>query len=148
MNFIKYVVLTGIMIFYAAVAVFACHDEKTDNLASHKPRFSHNMTTVSTEATFANISTTTQCDWYAHFIREGYPFIAEEAAQGQGEHLKVLAQTMGCPAESYPEFATVLKTQHQVLFDPAHQDPPQYLLQQVETLVAEQPSLRKACLKS
>ena len=148
MNFIKYVALTGIIIFYASVEAFACHQSINDPSLGHKSKFSSNMTTVSTERSFFSTSTTSHCEAYTNFIREGYQFIAEEAAQGQGQHLKVLAQTIGCPAESYPEFAAVLKTQYSVLFDPTHPKTPQYFFQQVENLVADQPSLSKACLKS
>ena len=149
MNFIKYAALTGIIIFYSSMEVFACHTESDDQIVGHQSRISINMITFSTEWSSAHISTSTQCEWYANFIRDSYQFIAEEAAQGQGQYLKVLAQTMGCPAESHPEFATVLKTQYRVLFDPTHHPKtPQYFLQQVENLVADRPSLSKACLKS
>jgi len=147
MNFIKYVALTGIIIFYSSVAAFACHTEKNDSLSGHKTRYSFNMTTVPTEATSASSSTTSHCNSYSNFVRDGYQFIAEEAAQGQGQHLKVLAQAMGCPTESYSEFAAALKTQYRDLFDPTHPTP-QYFLQQVENLVADRPSLSKACVKS
>ncbi len=148
MNFIKYAALTGIIIFYSSVETFACHQETNNSDLGHQSRFSFNMTTVPTEVTSARISTSTKCEFYTNFIRDGYQFIAEETAQGQGPHLKVLAQTMGCPAESYPEFAAVLKTQYRALFDPIHPKTPQSFLQQVENLVAERPSLSKACLKS
>jgi len=148
MNFIKYVALTGIIIFYCSVEAFACHQEINTPILGHRSKYSSNMTTVHTEATSASTSTTSHCDTYTSFIRKGYQFIAEEAAQGQGEHLKVLAQTMGCPAESYPEFAAVLKTQYSTLFAPTPPETPQHFLQQVENVVADRPSLSKACLKS
>ena len=148
MNFLKYVVLAGIIIFACAVDALACHNESHDAIIGHKDKFSVNLTTVTTETTTASLSTSTQCKWYAQFIQEEYELIVEEAAQGQGKHLKVLAQLIGCPPENHADFAALLQTHYQRLFGEKGSAPPEFLLKKLENLVAEEHSLGRACLRT
>ena len=146
MDLIRYFVLAGIIIISCSVDAFACHNESHDPIIGHKDKFSINLTTVTTESTTAYISTSTQCKWYSQFIKEEYKLIVEEAAQGQGKHLNVLAQLIGCPTESHSEFAVLLQTQYERLFGEKEAAQPEFLLKKLKNLVAGEQTLGRACI--
>lgn len=77
-----------------AAPVWACH--KGIGLDGHKAVFAGNLTTVSTEQTTGNFSTSTKCDWYADLLQLQHGTIEEQIAQGQGEELELVLAKYGC----------------------------------------------------
>ena len=61
-------------------------------------------------ATTDSVATSTDCHWRTanieKFFNESYEQIAEESAQGSGQHLEALAALTGCSAEQYGTFET------------------------------------------
>ena len=90
--------LTFLLVFAVWLTVaHACHEEKTDWLSGHKDKFSKNAITIATEDTLAITSTSTSCNAYTFFLHKKYDQVVENAAQGTGEYLNVVAANQGCP---------------------------------------------------
>ena len=49
-------------------------------------------------------------------MTQSYPYLSEEAAQGKGEHLEILAQLMGCPQEEQALFQSLTQQHYAELF--------------------------------
>ena len=65
-------------------------------------------------------ATTTNCNWRTanieKFFNNSYQQIAEESAQGSGQHLEALASLTGCSVEQYAIFETVIHRNHGYVF--------------------------------
>ena len=77
----------------------------------------------STSSTYATTdSTVTSSDCNARiskiqeFFDESYEQIAEESAQGSGQHLEALASLTGCSTEQYGTFETAMNRNHRYVF--------------------------------
>ena len=97
---------------------------------------------VSTISSFIS----TSCDFYTAFLEVEYDAIAEQAAQGEGEHLNVLASYLGCPASSHAVFGQSLRKHHHELFTTSPD--PHALREGVDEMVAATPVLRQTCTNS
>jgi DUF3015 family protein len=73
--------------------------------------------------------------------------LAQEMAQGQGEHLASLATLLGVPEEDQPEFFTLVQEQHKTLF-PSGQATPLTMLQALQAAMAKHPVLAKVSFAS
>ena len=93
--------------------------------------FTTHDSTASSEGTSASIqgsfyitsdstATSTNCNWRAanieKFFNDSYEQIAEESAQGSGQHLEALASLTGCSAEQYGTFETAMNRNHRYVF--------------------------------
>ena len=78
------------------------------------------ITTYSFYGTTDSTATSTNCKWRTANIEKGfnesYEQIAEESAQGSGQHLEALASLTGCSAEQYETFETVIRRNHGYVF--------------------------------
>ena len=74
--------------------------------------------------TIDTFATTTNCNWRTaniqKFFNDSFQQIAEESAQGSGQHLEALASLSGCSAEQYEPFKTAMNRNHRYVF--AEQD--------------------------
>ena len=81
-------------------------------------------TTITSNYTIDTFATTTNCNWRTaniqKFFNDSFQQIAEESAQGSGQHLEALASLSGCSAEQYRTFETVIHRNHRYVF--AEQD--------------------------
>ena len=81
-------------------------------------------TTITSNYTIDTFATTTNCNWRTaniqKFFNDSFQQIAEESAQGSGQHLEALASLSGCTAEQYGTFETVIHRNHRYVF--AEQD--------------------------
>ena len=68
--------------------------------------------------------------------------LAEEMAQGRGEHLGSLATLLGVPEESQPEFFALVQEQYTILVGP-DDTTAVTMLQALQAAVAERPTLAK-----
>ena len=50
------------------------------------------------------------------FFNDKYQQIAEESAQGSGQHLEALASLTGCSVEQYETFETAMNRNHRYVF--------------------------------
>ena len=81
-------------------------------------------TTITSNYTIDTFATTTNCNWRTaniqKFFNDSLQQLAEESAQGSGQHLEALASLSGCSAEQYRTFETVIHRNHRYVF--AEQD--------------------------
>ena len=69
-----------------------------------------------------------------------FEVLAQEMAQGGGEHLASLATLLGIPEEAHPEFFVLVQEQHKTLF-PSGETTPLTMLQALQAAMAEHPVL-------
>ena len=138
--------VSGLLVFVGSLtAAHACHEEKNNMLSGHKDKFSINLTTVSTEAALAFTSTTFSCDAYASFLHQKYDQVAENAAQGEGPYLNVIAAFQGCPTRWHPEFGLTLKARYGEVFDETSRQEPKVLMGRIQQVIESHPQLQQAC---
>ena len=81
-------------------------------------------TTITSNYTIDTFATTTNCNWRTaniqKFFNDSLQQIAEESAQGSGQHLEALASLSGCSAEQYGTFEAAMNRNHRYVF--AEQD--------------------------
>ena len=77
-------------------------------------------TTITSNYTIDTFATTTNCNWRTaniqKFFNDSLQQIAEESAQGSGQHLEALASLSGCSAEQYGTFAAAMNRNHRYVF--------------------------------
>jgi len=78
------------------------------------------------------------------FILHEYPMIAEQASQGQGEYINLLAQIMNCPVEVYPEFNMMMQNNFEVLFN-SSDTKPELFLELLSKMILKTPPLNNKC---
>ena len=65
-------------------------------------------------------ATSSDCKWRTanieKFFNDSYEQIAEESAQGSGQHLEALASLTGCSVEQYGTFETAMNRNHRYVF--------------------------------
>ena len=138
--------LTVLLVFAGWLTVAqACHEEQNDWLSGHKDKFSTNVITLSTEDTMAFTSTSTSCDAYSFFLHKKYDQVVENAAQGTGEDLNVVATNQGCPVQFHQEFGSALKADFVVVFKDTSREKPQFLIRRFQQVVESNPQLKLAC---
>ena len=97
-----------------------------------------------TKGSTASTSSSTSRNRYSAFLWEQYDGIQEQAAQGNGEYLEVIAWFNGCPAEFSGVFKTELNQNYELLFEKKPNDP--YHLEQGITKVLQKASnLQDVC---
>ena len=138
--------LTVLLVFTGWLTVAqACHEEKNDWLSGHKDKFSINAITLSTEDTMAFTSTSTSCDAYTFFLYKKYDQVVENAAQGTGEYLNVVATNQGCPVQFHQEFGSALKADFAGVFQGTSREKPQFLIRRFQQVIESNPQLKLAC---
>ena len=115
--------LLTISVLFWSEAVWACHKGGPMGFATNDPGAFSLDITISPTYTGASTSGTAGCkDWdYSqhqrnHYLKTQWTFLAEEAAQGKGEHLIALAQMMGCSGERQTSFMVLMRSHYSVLF--------------------------------
>ena len=77
-------------------------------------------TSITSNYTIDTFATTTNCNWRTaniqKFFNDSYQHIAEESAQGSGQHLEALASLTGCSVDQYATFETVIHRNHGYVF--------------------------------
>jgi hypothetical protein len=76
------------------------------------------------------------------FIEEALPAIRVDAARGEGEYLKTLAQLTGCPASHYPTVASVMHSEFKTVF--ASNDLPGQVAR-IDAALRANSDLKKSC---
>ena len=149
-NGIRLFVCSLALLASGATSAWACHEERPlqgyGSIAGHKPKFSLNYTTIwLTEEPLATTAITTSCDWYTSFLYQKYDNVAENAAQGEGPYLNVIAAFQGCPTQWHPEFSLTLKARYSEIFDGTSRQSPQVLIERFQQVIESHPELRQAC---
>lgn len=78
------------------------------------------------------------------FVEANFRTLSKELASGQGEFASNLASVMGCKRESVPSFLSFTQTRYGRLF-PSAETTPVEMLNTLETELAADPALSKAC---
>jgi len=120
------IVLAGVFLLVFSENLLACHQLvpfEGGGLKGHssaKTRGYGGMTLGTTASTTDSTATTTNCDWRTtkieKFFNDSFQQIAEESAQGSGQHLEALASLSGCSAEQYTTFETAMNRNHSYVF--------------------------------
>jgi hypothetical protein len=79
---------------------------------------------------------------HINMTSRSFESLAEEMAQGRGEHLASLATLLGVPEESQPEFFALVQEQYALLVGP-DDTTAVTMLQALQAAMAERPSLAK-----
>ena len=138
--------LTFLLVFAVWLTVaHACHEEKTDWLSGHKDKFSKNAITIATEDALAITSTSTSCNAYTFFLHKKYDQVVENAAQGTGEYLNVVAAHQGCPVQFHLEFGLALKANYGMIFLGNSREKPRVLIRRFQQIIESNPQLKQAC---
>lgn len=98
-----------------------------------------------TEGSTVYTAVTTSCDFYTAFLEQEYEAIAQQAAQGQGAHLNVVATYAGCPVSSHAEFGLAMRDNYEQLFREQNTARSHELRQGVTEMIGDTPTLRQAC---
>ena len=143
----KLLILIVILMVSCGMEVFACHGENLGAAAKGHYKWSKNLgyTFRASENVTIGIFTTSSCDFYAQFISHEYNYITEAAARGQGEHLLVLAEWVGCPLASRSKFSTTMQARYASLFAETSREQPDEFLKKLKEMVALTPTLKQAC---
>ena len=137
--------LTFLLVFAVWLTVaHACHEEKTDWLSGHKDKFSKNAITIATEDALAITSTSTSCNAYTFFLHKKYDQVVENAAQGTGEYLNVVAAHQGCPVQFHLEFGLALKANYGMIFLDTSREKPRVLIRRFQQIIESNPQLKQA----
>ena len=138
--------LTFLLVFAVWLTVaHACHEEKTDWLSGHKDKFSKNAITIATEDALAITSTSTSCNAYTFFLHKKYDQVVENAAQGTGEYLNVVAAHQCCPVQFHLEFGLALKANYGMIFLGTSREKPRVLIRRFQQIIESNPQLKQAC---
>ena len=138
--------LTFLLVFAVwLIVAHACHEEKTDWLSGHKDKFSKNAITIATEDALAITSTSTSCNAYTFFLYKKYDQVVENAAQGTGEYLNVVAAHQGCPVQFHLEFGLALKANYGMIFLGTSREKPRVLIRRFQQIIESNPQLKQAC---
>ena len=140
------ILIVSLMVSFG-VEVFACHKGDLGAYQEGHYQWSKNTGGISQviEGTTVSIHITTDCDFYVQFISQEYDYIAEEAAQGQGEHLLVLAEWVGCPLAIRSKFSTTMQARYASLFAETSREQPDEFLKKLKEMVALTPTLKQTC---
>ncbi len=143
----KLLILIVILMVSSGMEVFACHIKDLGAHAEGHYKWSKNSGGFFrvTEGMTISASTSISCDFYAQFISREYDYIVEEAAQGQGAHLLVLAQWVGCPLASRSKFSTTMQARHASIFAETSREQPDEFLKKLKEMVALTPTLKQTC---
>lgn len=79
----------------------------------------------------------------ASFIEESLPSIRSEAARGEGEYLRALAQVSGCPADRYATVASIMQRNFASVFAGAADVNSQ--IARIDAALRTDASLQKTC---
>ena len=82
-----------------------------------------------------------------HYLEETLELVAEESAQGRGQHVQALAYLAGCPQQNTSYFAQTLQKQYTYLFPEnlsVREDQVHHATQQL-ILALQQPNLQPYC---
>ena len=117
----KILFLMSIWIIGGVVPAMACHKGGALGYASGSPLMSTTDYVLAPIWIFASTSGTSGCEnWdlvqnsQEKYIDQNWNHLAEEAAQGKGEHLDALAQLLGCT--TYEPISQILHKQYTELF--------------------------------
>ena len=140
----------AILIFtFGSEYLIACHEEASSGmyptLRGHSPKNRQSGFLTSFEGTTAFSSISTKCDEYTSFIELSYDQIAENAAQGHGPYLDVLASLRGCSIDSKLLFRQVLHENFSELFE-NHELNGEALSRRLEIILNREPVLLDKCL--
>ena len=140
------IVLSIVILGFSASAVFACHsnDMGAPNKGHHHYGKSSGILQHTEDITIST-STMTSCDFYTVFLEKEYDNIAEQAAQGHGMHLNVVADYAGCPASLTGEFGSAMRNNFEHLFSENSLHRSHWLQQEVTEMIEDTPELRQNC---
>jgi hypothetical protein len=79
-----------------------------------------------------------------HYAEANYGQLMTEMAEGDGEHLRGFAATLGCNPSGVSAFGKAAQENYSRIF-PTSSGAPAEMLQGVHTLIQEDPSLRNQC---
>lgn len=79
------------------------------------------------------------------FIEETLPSLKVDAARGDGEYLKTLAQLTGCPSEQYPNVASVMHSQYSTVFASANEKDTAAQVARIDSALRSDENLKKVC---
>ncbi|SER77032.1 Protein of unknown function [Nitrosomonas sp. Nm51] len=78
------------------------------------------------------------------FASENYTSLIKEMAQGEGEHLDILASMYQCPATQYQEFGAMTQEKFSEIVT-GTQTSPDALLGRLDTMLSQHRNLSKSC---
>ena len=143
----KSILLAAILMFLTSGVALACHQGDLFQLRTHKAKQPIGIFVI-TEVSLAATSTSTVCNSYSDLLDRNYDQVAENAAQGSGAFINVIADAHGCSPEVHAMFGEVVQAHHASLFDASTENDPQVLIQRFHGLIDQDPRLRMSCRNS
>ena len=140
------IALSGVIWSFSVSVAFACHSN--DLGAPFKGHHEYGKSSgilQYTENITVSTSTLTSCDFYTAFLEKEYDNIAEQAAQGQGMHLNVVADYAGCPATLTGEFGYAMQNNFEQLFSKKSPARSHRLRQELTVMIRSTPKLQQTC---
>ena len=96
-----------------------------------------------TKGSKASTSSSTSRNRYSAFLWKQYDGIQEQAAQGYGEYLEVIARFNGCPVDFSGVFKTELNQNYELLFEKPND--PDHLEQGITEVLQKTRHLQGVC---
>ena len=124
---------------------YACHDGG-HSMKSSRPTFIRSSGSSPFQMTIgstASTSSSTSRNRYSAFLWKQYDGIQEQAAQGDGEYLEVIARFNGCPAGFSEMFKTELNQNYELLFEKPND--PEHLEQGITKVLQKASHLQDVC---
>ena len=116
-------ILTVLILNHLSLGVLACNRGGPMGFAHKDPGMLSVNITFSPTFAFASTSGTSECknwDYIAEvrrqFVQTQWALLKEESSRGEGAHLAVLSDMMGCLHTDHLEFIRMLKQYYPVLF--------------------------------
>jgi len=90
--------------------------EPTSSTTAASAHATMNSANVTSDYTVTSTDCNARTANIQKFFNDSYQQIAEESAQGSGQHLEALASLTGCSTEQYGTFETVMNRNHRYVF--------------------------------
>jgi hypothetical protein len=84
---------------------------------------------------------------YTNFLYQQYDNVVENAAQGEGPFLNVVAKFEGCPVQLHQEFGVTVRARYGEVFNQTSRREPRVLMGRIQQVIESHPELRQACNK-
>ena len=140
----KTIILMATFLLVTSGIAVACHNGDNSQLRGHQSKLPFGLL-ITYEQTSASISTSTSCNWYAKLLDHQYDQVAENAAQGSGVYINLIADSHGCSPEVHQLFGAEIKAHHSEIFDAISEQTPRVLMQRFQGLINGDPILSSSC---
>ena len=144
---LKFCFICFTLMFIASHKLHATHYGGAPSYKKWNKRESGNssifMTTENSSSSTSSSSSGDRYDPYALFLQNNYHLIQEQAAQGFGSSIEVIAQFYGCQKPSYNDARLTLNADYVKLFNEKESE--KYIQQNIEQVLLGNELLQNEC---